>query len=132
MQQDKKIAELEEKKAWQQELEFAKEDELENELEIETIDFEIESDEVLEKKKRKEVIFEMALFLILGILIGITVKTEALKRITIGFNDYQIKKSTQSYDLTALKKQLDDQAALQQQAADQQDAGSVDPTQIQQ
>ena len=132
MQQDKKIAELEEKKAWQQELEFAKEDELENELEIETIDFEIESDEVLEKKKRKEAIFEMALFLILGILIGITVKTEALKRITIGFNDYQIKKSTQSYDLTALKKQLDDQAALQQQAADQQDAGLVDPTQIQQ
>lgn len=124
MHQDKKIAELEEKKTWQQEMEFEKtiEIETETENEMESLESEIESSEVLEKRKRREAIFEMALFLVLGILIGITIKTEAVKRITIGFNDYMIKSQQASYDVSALKNQLDQKMAAQQQAAQLQES----------
>ncbi|EKD58814.1 MAG: hypothetical protein ACD_56C00045G0005 [uncultured bacterium] len=88
----------------------------ENEVGLIEPQFETEIERV--QKKRREAIFEMALFLILGVLIGVTLKTEAVKKITIGFNDYQIQKVSQSYDVTALKKELEEQMA-QQQAAQQ-------------
>lgn len=128
MQQDKKIAELEQEKVWEQEkaleqeAELEQEKELQQEKEFETIENEIETSEVLEKKKRREVIFEMALFFILGVLLGITIKTEAVKKITIGFNDYQITKPSQSYDVTDMKIKLDEELAKQeaeQEAAQQ-------------
>jgi hypothetical protein len=71
--------------------------------------------EDLAKKKKKDLIFELTLFFILGALIGITVKTEAAKKITIGFNDYQIPAKAQRYDLAALKSELLRQAAQRQQ-----------------
>ncbi len=71
--------------------------------------------EDLAKKKKKDLIFELTLFFILGALIGITVKTEAAKKITIGFNDYQIPAKAQRYDLPALKSELLRQAAQRQQ-----------------
>ncbi|KKP97638.1 MAG: hypothetical protein US25_C0005G0003 [Candidatus Moranbacteria bacterium GW2011_GWE1_36_7] len=118
MHQDKKRAEPEEIK----ELELEKKFEQENILEIEveedpqvmaSAENGILSDEVLEKKKRREVIFEMMLFLVLGMLLGVTLKTEAIKKVTIGFNDYQIVKPAESYDVAALKKNLDEQMAEQ-------------------
>lgn len=123
MHPDKKTAELEEIKELGREEMF----EQENILEIETdeeeekssIEKDIESDEVLEKKKRREVVFEMALFLMLGILLGITIKTESVKRITIGFNDYQIVKPAESYDIDALKKSLDEQIIEQEEIQNQ-------------
>ena len=128
MHPDKKTEELEQIKALEEEKIIEQQEELENEIEIEqeieTVKGEIETDEVLEKKKRRETLFEMALFLILGILLGITIKTEAVKRITIGFNDYQIKKASQSYDITAIKKDLDDQMAAQQAAQQAQQAAA--------
>lgn len=99
MEQEKNQAELEQ----------------ENALEVETP---IETEVERAGKKRREAIFELGLFFILGVLIGITLKTEAVKKITIGFNDYQIKKSAQSYDVAALRKKLED-AASQQQAQEQ-------------
>lgn len=77
--------------------------------------FETEVERV--KKKRREAMFELGLFLVLGILIGITLKTEAVKKITMGFSDYQIKKVQQSYDISAIKKKLEDQMAQQQMEA---------------
>ena len=71
--------------------------------------------EDLAKKKKKDLIFELTLFFILGALIGITDKTEAAKKITIGFNDYQIPAKAQRYDLPALKSELLRQAAQRQQ-----------------
>ena len=67
-------------------------------------------------KRRNEFIFEMSLFLVLGVLVGITIKTEAIKKITIGFNDYQLTKPAQSYDIAGIKKNLDDTNARQQTA----------------
>lgn len=64
-----------------------------------------QSDENADKKK-KDFYVELALFLILGILIGIAAKTEAGKRITIGFNDYQLINSRNRYDINELQKNL--------------------------
>ena len=77
----------------------------------------VETEQEKEKKKKREAIFEMALFLILGVLIGITLKTEAVKKITMGFNDYQIVKPVASYDISAIKKELESKAAEQQAQA---------------
>jgi len=49
---------------------------------------------------------EIALIFVLGILIGIAVKTEAAKRITIGYNDYQIKTNGQQYNINKLQDDL--------------------------
>ncbi|HAR99862.1 MAG: hypothetical protein US57_C0006G0051 [Candidatus Moranbacteria bacterium GW2011_GWC2_37_73] len=133
MHQDKKREELEQKKEFerlQQEELF----ELEQEEDLSEVETEedqqnknleqtqesqpIENEMERAKKRRREVIFEMALFFILGVLLGVTIKTEAVKKITIGFNDYQITKSSQKYDIAELKKALDEQAA--EQAAQEQ------------
>lgn len=79
----------------------------------------MENEQDLEKKKKREAVFEMALFFILGVLIGITIKTEAAKKITIGFNDYQIPRISQSYDTKQLKQNLIQEAQSQQQEAQQ-------------
>jgi hypothetical protein len=73
-----------------------------------------------EQKKKRELLFEMSLFFILGILIGITLKTEAVKRITIGFNDYQLPKVAASYNIAEIKNKLEAQTAQQQTQAQSQ------------
>lgn len=80
----------------------------------------VQSGQDLEKKKKKDLIFELTLFFILGALIGITIKTEAVKRITIGFNDYQIPAKVARYDLFELKRNLVQQAAREQEASSEQ------------
>lgn len=81
------------------------------------------------KKKRNDVIVELSLFLILGILLGVTIKTEAVKKITIGFNDYKLANSRQAYDITAIQAQLQAQAAQEQAAQQQQTAPQSQPAQ---
>lgn len=73
--------------------------------------------EMLKKMKVDDFKFELTLFLILGFLLGFTIKTEAVKKITIGFNDYKITRVKQSYDFAALKEALDAQSAQKQDAA---------------
>jgi len=60
-------------------------------------------EEKSEQKKKTDLYIELALFLVLGILIGIAVKTEAVKRITIGFDDYKMKFYAQNYDLNKMQ-----------------------------
>lgn len=64
-----------------------------------------EQQSIAEKKKCNFGI-EPVLILILGILMGVVVKTEAVKRITIGFNDYRIPYLKQSYDMDKMYKDL--------------------------
>lgn len=93
-----------------------------------------ESEEDLEKKRKREVVFELVLFLVLGILIGITVKTEAVKRITIGFSDYKIITGKNAYNIEDMKKNLEEQAAAVQavqQAQQEQASGQIDNSQTQ-
>lgn len=75
------------------------------------------SEEDLEKKKKREALFELALFFVLGVLLGITIKTEAVKRITMGFNDYQISSPQNKYDLENIKKEIEAKEQIQQQEA---------------
>ena len=57
---------------------------------------------------------------VFGILLGFVVKTEAAKRLTVGFEDYKLGQYGQFYDINQLQKNVD---ALQaKQAADQQAA----------
>ncbi|NTV40825.1 MAG: hypothetical protein HGA61_00950 [Candidatus Moranbacteria bacterium] len=90
--------------------------------EAEQVEAEVEkhqSVEDLAKKRKRDLIFELSLFFILGILIGITIKTEAVKKITIGFNDYQIPVKVDRYDVSQLKRNLLQQAAIEQAAQEQ-------------
>jgi len=85
---------------------------------------EIPSAPILAKKKKREMLFELALFFILGFLIGITIKTEAVKKITIGFNDYLLPAKVERYDVDAMKNNLLQQAAAEQAAVNEQQARS--------
>lgn len=97
------------------------ENEKEKTEEVRQVEIKVEkfqSQQDLVKKKKKDLVFELSLFFILGILIGITVKTEAVKKITIGFNDYQIPAKVQRYNIAELKSNLLRQAAQQKTTQD--------------
>jgi len=66
----------------------------------------------------------MALFLILGFLVGVAVKTEAAKRVTIGFNDYKIVSLKQGYNFSEMRKNL---AEKQEAAQENKEAGEPVP-----
>jgi cytoskeletal protein RodZ len=59
-----------------------------------------------EKRVRRDYYIELSLFLILGILLGVAIKTEAVKRITIGYNDYKMKTMSQEYDINKMQKDM--------------------------
>ena len=59
-----------------------------------------------EKKRRRDLYFEMMLFFILGILVGFAAKTETTQRIMIGFEDYKLKKTATYYDIGNLQLEL--------------------------
>lgn len=83
-----------------------------------------QSQEEIEKKKRNDYRFELVLFFILGFLLGVTLKTEAVKRITIGFDDYQVSKAEQAYNFEQLKQNVL-QAAAQQQTQEAAQDGNI-------
>jgi flagellar biosynthesis component FlhA len=89
------------------------------------------SNEVMEKKtkSKKDLMVEMMLFLILGFLLGITLKTEAAKSITMGFNDYKLRGTAQGYDVALMQKAMLKEAQLQQEEAQKQAAEQGAPTQ---
>ncbi len=77
----------------------------------------------IQPEAKRKFYFEMALFLVLGFLIGVAVKTEAAKRVTIGFSDYKIGSFNQGYSFSEIQKNLEEeQAAAQEQAANQEAA----------
>lgn len=65
-----------------------------------------ETEDNSEKNQKKDFYIEVILMLVLGILIGVAVKTEAAKRITIGSDDYKMKFFANSYNLNNLEKEL--------------------------
>lgn len=82
---------------------------------------EIQDDDTGEKetgKRRGDVVFELALIFILGFLLGVTIKTEAAKRVTIGFNDYKIVQQKQGFDFAAIKNAAEEAAKAAQDEAD--------------
>jgi hypothetical protein len=74
-----------------------------------TSEFEKTEEEILEEKPKKgkyDFYVELGLFLILGILIGIALKTEAVKRITIGYDDYKMKIMKNDFDINKIEKDI--------------------------
>lgn len=70
----------------------------------EVVDVSEDTDGESQKKKGKtDYYIELILFLILGVLLGIAVKTESVKRVTIGYNDYKMKIMHQDYDINKLQ-----------------------------
>jgi len=87
----------------------------------ETKDAEIINEkEVFDPKIKIDFRFELALFLILGFLLGVVIKTEATKRITIGFNDGLVPSVRQAYDFEKINEELAQQSAAAQAASDAQ------------
>ncbi|MFZ2192898.1 MAG: hypothetical protein WAV31_01525 [Candidatus Moraniibacteriota bacterium] len=62
--------------------------------------------EAIAKKTKKEFRSRLIMIFILGILIGVAFKTESLKKITIGYNDYLMKIKSQSYDMNKIQADL--------------------------
>jgi len=78
-------------------------------------------------KKKYDFYVELGLFLILGILIGIALKTEAVKRITIGYDDYKMKIMKSDFDINKIEKDI---LQKQKDEAQKQDAqGQIDGNQ---
>ncbi len=71
---------------------------------------EIISENIAEEKqpmKEKSKFFKrLALIFLLGFLLGIALKIEALKKITIGYNDYLMKSKTQDYNINQFQMDL--------------------------
>jgi len=57
-------------------------------------------------KKKKERYFEIGLYVVLGILLGIAIKTEANKRLTMGFDDHLVRSGPGSYNINQLQVDL--------------------------
>ncbi len=81
----------------------------------------MENENITSEKKNTRV--EFALFLILGFLLGVVIKTEAAKRITIGYNDYQLSGGRAIYNINELQKKImeekNNQKAEEKQGQDQ-------------
>lgn len=104
---DNKENKIQETRASEPEKRMEWADEAENQTEI-SLETSLEDSEKGDKtKKRKRDFFvELILFFILGILIGIAVKTEAIKNITMGFDDYKMKIGRQDYDINKIQQEL--------------------------
>jgi hypothetical protein len=80
-----------------------------------------ELDPIRAKKRKNDWLIELFLFLILGILIGVAIKTEAIKRVTIGYDDYKMKIKNQDYNINKIREGL---AVKQAQEEQQNNQGS--------
>lgn len=91
-------------------------------MENENIDFEkeleFEGEEEKKSSARKIVNLELIFFLILGFLLGVVVKTEAAKRVTVGYDDYQINSLQQAYNFTELQDKINNKSDQNQEAAE--------------
>ncbi|MFA5962188.1 MAG: hypothetical protein WC848_05895 [Parcubacteria group bacterium] len=88
-------------------------------------------EEDVAKKTKSEFRSRLMLVFVLGFLIGIALKTEALKKITIGYDDYLMKIKSQSYNINdvQVKLQAERDAATQAQTQQQgtlPDSGATD------
>jgi len=82
---------------------------------------EIKEATIIEGDDKRSFKVEIILTLILGVLLGFTIKTEALKRVTIGFNDYQLKNSVGAFNISEAERKLIEEAEQNaQQEGDEQ------------
>ena len=58
--------------------------------------------------KKKNRYIEISLIIVIGFLLGIMLKTESLKRIAIGFDDYKTITGKQGYNIDQIKENLEE------------------------
>ncbi len=71
------------------------------------------------KIKNKNYHTEIILIFIIGLLLGVMVKAEALKKVSMGFSDYKVSGGTQGYDLDEIEKQVTEKMKKEQSEAPQ-------------
>lgn len=72
------------------------------------------------------------LIFILGFLVGVAMKTEAKKRITIGYGDYLVSEMKQDFDLTKSEiKAMSEKQSAPAEDVNQESAGAPNETQPQ-
>ena len=76
------------------------------------------------KKNKKEFLSRLVLIFVLGFLIGIALKTEALKKVTIGYSDYLMKTKPQNYDINNAQKELNKAQATASEAQTPENSGA--------
>ncbi|MEA2007334.1 MAG: hypothetical protein U9O20_04230 [Patescibacteria group bacterium] len=62
----------------------------------------------------------VALF-VLGILIGVTLKTHALKTVTMGFEDYKLAQSKHEFDLSSNKLDEEETAEVEEEVMEEEE-----------
>src|SRR3989344_1880343 len=77
----------------------------------------------IEELKKKNFTINLALYLIMGILLGVIVKTEAMKRVVVGFDDYKLAGIRRDYVINKLEKDLIEKAKAQKDNPQQQAQG---------
>ncbi len=71
------------------------------------------------QKGKVDFYMELVLFFILGVLLGIAIKTIAVKKITIGFDDYKMNIQRQDYDINQLQAKLVNKEVKKDQSENQ-------------
>jgi hypothetical protein len=79
-------------------------------------DYLLESGKIEEKGggRSRKINLEMILLIILGFLIGVVIKTEASRRFTIGYEDYQVAQNKQAFNIEEIEKNLVQKTAEEQ------------------
>lgn len=67
-------------------------------------------------KEGKNYHTEIILIFIIGLLLGIMIKAESLKRVSIGFSDYRVTGGSQGYNLDEIEKKMIEESKQQQEA----------------
>lgn len=70
-------------------------------------------DATIEKQGGRKINTEIILYLVLGVLLGIVIKTEAIKRVVIGFEDYKLAGMQRDYDINKIEADLIQKAKQQ-------------------
>lgn len=70
--------------------------------------------------RKRDYFIELVLVFILGFLVGIFLKIEAGKLVTIGFDDYKMKFSKNQYSINDLQKKVNEDLAAQEENSGEQ------------
>jgi hypothetical protein len=84
----------------------------------------------MQEKKKTDLYINIALLFVLGVLAGVALKGEAKKNITIGFEDYKMKFSSEGYKINVLQNKLSEQEARQKESLEKENGAQTEETPI--
>jgi F0F1-type ATP synthase assembly protein I len=80
------------------------------------------------KKKKYDLYVEFVLLFILGVLLGIALKNEATRRVTIGFDDYKMNIMKSDFDINQIEKDILEAQKKEQEQEQEQEKDSNNQT----